>query len=78
MRTGGAIIYLTYYVLSAKGHSVPRERDASAFGVRYFLAAFLGFVVFFFGVNGFGGVFNIRRSTSSSLGFDLSSFMAGV
>jgi len=32
---------------------------------------------FFFGVNGFGGEFNIRRSTSSSLGLGFS-LMTGV
>jgi hypothetical protein len=53
-----------------------RERDASPTKARYFLAAFWGFACFFFGVNGFGGVASIRRSTSSSLGLGFS--MAGV
>ena len=34
----------------------------------YFLLAFLDFASFFFGVNGLGGVFSMRHSTSSSLG----------
>jgi hypothetical protein len=46
-----------------------RERDASDPKAGYFLPAFFGCVCgFFFGVNGLGGVFSIRRSTSSSDG----------
>jgi hypothetical protein len=45
-----------------------RERDASDPKAGYFLPALFGLACFFFGVNGLGGVFSIRRSTSSSLG----------
>jgi len=49
-----------------------RERDASDPEGGYFLPAFLDLASFFFGVNGFGGVASIRRSTASSLGGFLS------
>jgi hypothetical protein len=65
-------MYLTYQALHSR--DARRERGASYPEASYFLLAFLG-ACFFFGVNGFGGVFNIRRNTSSSLGaVDLGSF----
>jgi hypothetical protein len=66
-------MYLTYQPVSS--HHARRERDASPIKARYFLAAFLGFAFCFFGVNGFGGVFSSRRSTSSSDGLGFWSMM---
>jgi hypothetical protein len=67
-----AIIYVTY--LRLRSNIGATERSAPRREASYFLLAFFGFACFFFGVNGFGGVFSIRRSTSSSEG-DLSSFI---
>jgi hypothetical protein len=68
-----AIMYLTYRKLRSKTSAT--ERSALRCAASYFLLAFFGAVCFFFGVNGFGGVFSIRRSTSSSEG-GLLSFIA--
>jgi hypothetical protein len=54
------------YANGDSGGDVPRGRPLGrASEARYFLADFLGFLAFFFGVNGCGGVFSIRSSTSS-------------
>jgi hypothetical protein len=66
-----AIIYVAYHEPRS-----PAGRRCGHFA-RYFLRAFLGCARFFFGVNGLGGVFSSRRSTSSSVGLGFWSVMAG-